>query len=218
MLRSEEAVLGAWGFRGAAPCPKGEGSAAREMHVGLQAGTGTHHGQQGRATVPHALTQACHGTFQTSQRWRRQGHAASSLCPRPRGHHGSGGLASSPSPWPQHFRADPTRHCCLTSPCFRLHSKKKSCPAILSLVLAERPRQPSPPPTRACPTRAASRGPRASMGAGDPDGQLDGWPCSLEGRSCRAPAQLGGALTWGRRPEVCCVLWLWAWFLRGGGW
>lgn len=90
------------------------------------------------------------------------------------------------------FQSRSHTSCCLTSPCFRLHSKKKSCPAILSLVLAERPRQPSPPPTRACPTRAASRGPRASMGAGDPDGQLDGWPCSLEGRSCRAPAQLGG--------------------------
>ena len=29
------------------------------------------------------------------------------------------------------------------------------------------------------------------MRAGDPGGQLDQWPCSLEGRSCRAPAQLG---------------------------
>lgn len=107
MLRLEEAVLGAWGFRGVAPCQKGEGSTALEMHAGLQAATGIHHGQQGRATVPHALTQACRGTFQTSQRWRRQGHAASSLSPRPRSHHGLGGLASSPSPWPQHFRADP---------------------------------------------------------------------------------------------------------------
>ena len=29
------------------------------------------------------------------------------------------------------------------------------------------------------------------MGAGNPGDQLDGWPCSLEGRRCRAPTQLG---------------------------
>lgn len=41
--------------------------------MSLQAGTGIHRRQQGCATVPHALTQACHGTFQMYTEAERAG-------------------------------------------------------------------------------------------------------------------------------------------------
>ena len=90
------------------------------------------------------------------------------------------------------FQSRSQTSCRLTSPRFRVRSKKKSPHADLSSVLVERPRQASSladlEPVR---PRAVSRGPRASLGAGDPDGQLGRRPCSLESRSCRAAAQLG---------------------------
>ena len=205
MLRSEEAVLGAWGFRGRllarrgrAPLP-GRCTRVSRPRPGSTTAAGPCHG-------PSCFDTGVSWKLQTSQRWRRQGHAASPLCPRPRGHHGSGGLASSPSPWQQHFRADPhvmSSH--LTTLQAAFQEEKLSCrsklgaggeaqaavsPADLSpsggeVQAAVSPADPSPSDP------GCYRGPQASMGAGDPGGQLDGWPCSLEGRRCRAPTQLG---------------------------